>query len=148
MTDSTVNFDHKLLTVHDTQHHIALAENIRDVKLVRVRTAVNDAIEIEVEMIKLGQQRAVRDDFVNFGIALRYPSVKLAKMAIKMVSDTACARIQHDEAQTSVPCHPRNTATESFCRSVHSTNHTFGTPIVVSINYNTVQYNLFSKGFL
>jgi hypothetical protein len=63
--------------MHDSQHHISLAQNIGDIHMIRMSTSMNNSIHIEIEMVKLGQQRCIRNDLVDLRIAFRDPSVKL-----------------------------------------------------------------------
>lgn len=41
-----------------------------------MRARVEDAVHVEVEVVKLRQQRGVRDDLVDLRVPLRYPTVE------------------------------------------------------------------------
>jgi hypothetical protein len=66
-----------LLTMHDSEHHISLTQDVRDVHMTRMGATVNDSIHIEIQMVKLRQQGRVRDNLIDLGIAFTDPSVKL-----------------------------------------------------------------------
>ena len=65
--------------MHNTEHHVSFAQNIRDVHVIGMGTSMDNAIHIQVEMVKFRQKRRIRHDLVNLGIAFREPSVKLEK---------------------------------------------------------------------
>jgi hypothetical protein len=67
--------------MHNTQHHITLANDIGNIHVAWVRTAVNDSIHIQVQMVKLRQQSGIRNDLIDLGIALTDPAVKLRTQA-------------------------------------------------------------------
>jgi len=68
-----------VLTMHNTEHHVSFAQNIWDVHVIGMGTSMDNAIHIQVEMVKFRQKRRIRHDLVNLGIAFREPSVKLEK---------------------------------------------------------------------
>ena len=43
------------LTMHDPQNHIPFTEDIRNIKMAGVGTAMDDSIHVQVQMIKLGE---------------------------------------------------------------------------------------------
>lgn len=65
------------LTMHNAKHHISFAHYICNVHVTRVSTAVNDTIHIEIQMVKFWQQRRVRNDLIDFCVALTDPAIKL-----------------------------------------------------------------------
>ena len=65
------------LTMHNTQHHVTFTEDIGDIQVAGMRTTMNNAVHVEIEMIKLGQESIVRDNLVDFRVAFRNPSVEL-----------------------------------------------------------------------
>lgn len=50
---------------------------------------MNNAVHIQVKMIELRQERRVRHNLVNLGIALREPSVELFMQGIMDLSTVA-----------------------------------------------------------
>ena len=68
----------KIRTVHDSQHHVPFREDsFRQVHVGRMGASVDNPIHIEIQVIKLGQQGIVGDNFIDFGIAFTNPTVKL-----------------------------------------------------------------------
>lgn len=73
------NTNDPIQVMHNSQHHILLAQNLGHVQVRRMRASVNDAIEVEIEVIYFRKQRLIRDDLIDLGVSLRDPSVKLKK---------------------------------------------------------------------
>lgn len=74
----------KKLTMHNSEHHISLAEDIRHIKMVGMRTTMNNAIHVKVQMIELREERRVRNDMVDLWIAFADPSVELQGVKSKV----------------------------------------------------------------
>jgi uncharacterized protein YeaO (DUF488 family) len=63
--------------MHDAQHHISFAKYIGNIHVVRVSTPMDDAIHVEIQMVKLWQQRGIRNNLIDFWIALANPAIEL-----------------------------------------------------------------------
>lgn len=70
---------HVLLTMHDTQHHISFAKNIRDIQVTWVGASVDDAVHIKIQMIKFGQECRIGYNLINLRVTFTDPSVELEK---------------------------------------------------------------------
>ena len=75
--------DDAVEVVHDPQHHVLFAQDFRDVEVARVRATVNDPVQVQVQVVHLGQQRLIGDDLVDLGITLRDPSIKLSAQEVR-----------------------------------------------------------------
>lgn len=75
--DNRINHHMQQLTMHNPKDHITFRKNIRNIKMIRMRTSVNDTVHIQVQMVKLGKQGLIGDDLVDFWITLTEPSVEL-----------------------------------------------------------------------
>jgi hypothetical protein len=64
-------------TVHDSEHHIALGQTIRNIHVRRMRAAVNDAVHIEIEMVEFRKQGIVGNNLIDLGIPLGDPAIEL-----------------------------------------------------------------------
>jgi len=78
-------------TMHNSQHHVSFRNAVGNVAVTGVRAAVNDAVHVQVEMIEFGQQRIVRNNLIDLGVALRDPSVELSAVRSKTKEGAACA---------------------------------------------------------
>jgi hypothetical protein len=65
--------------MHNSKNHIPLGKDIGYIEMTGVCAAVDNAIHIQIQMIKLGQERLIRNDLVYFWISLTKPAVKLKK---------------------------------------------------------------------
>ena len=63
--------------MHDPKHHFALRQAVRNVAVVRMSATMDNAVHVEVQMIKLWEKSIIADNLIDFGIALRDPAVKL-----------------------------------------------------------------------
>ena len=65
--------------MHDTQHHISFAKNIRDIQVTWVGASVDDTVHIKIQMIKFGQECRVGYNLINLRVTFTDPSVELKK---------------------------------------------------------------------
>ena len=63
--------------MQNPQQHVLFGQDFGHILIGRVRAAMNDAIHIQIQMVKLRQQGIVGNNLVDFGITLGNPSVKL-----------------------------------------------------------------------
>ena len=63
--------------MQNSQQHIFFGQCFGKILIRRVRTSVDNAVHIQIQMIKLRQQGTVGDYLIDFWITLRNPSVEL-----------------------------------------------------------------------
>jgi hypothetical protein len=65
--------------MHNAQHHISFSQDIRDIHMTGMRASMDDSIHIQVQVVKLWQQSRIRNNLIDFRVALTDPSIKLKK---------------------------------------------------------------------
>ena len=63
--------------MHDPKDHIPFGKNIGHIEVVGVGASMDDTIHIEVQMIKLGEERFICNNLVDLGVSLAEPAIKL-----------------------------------------------------------------------
>ena len=61
--------------------------------LIPVRRVVDDAVRVEVQRVKLGQQRLVVDGLIHERVALREPAVEFWHAHRRRGWETECAQV-------------------------------------------------------
>jgi hypothetical protein len=64
--------------MHNAEHHVTFTQEGTNVHITGMRASVNNAVHIEIQVVKLGQERRVGNDLIDLGVSFRYPSVKLS----------------------------------------------------------------------
>jgi hypothetical protein len=63
--------------MHNAEHHVSFTQNGANVHITGMRASVNNAVHIEIQVVKLGQERRVGYDLIDLWVSFRDPSVKL-----------------------------------------------------------------------
>ena len=63
--------------MQNSQQHVFFRNHFGDILISWMRTAMDDTVHVQVQMIKFGQQGIVGHNLVNLRITLGNPSVKL-----------------------------------------------------------------------
>jgi hypothetical protein len=71
--------DDSVQVVHNPEHHVLLGQDVANIEGRRMRAPVDDPVEVQVQVVHLGEERLVRDDLVDLRVALGDPSVELAQ---------------------------------------------------------------------
>ena len=64
--------------MHDSHHHVSFTQGTPHFQIGGMRTTMNNAIHIQIQVIKFRQQGRIGDHLIDFGITFRNPSIKLA----------------------------------------------------------------------
>ena len=79
--DTDFGFDNlrndAIQVMHNSQHHVSFRKCIGNIHVIGMCASVNNAIHVEIEVIKFRQQGGIGHDLINLGIAFTDPSVKL-----------------------------------------------------------------------
>jgi hypothetical protein len=63
--------------MHNAEHHVAFTQDGTNVHITGMRAPVNNTVHIEIQVVKLGQERRVGNDLIDLRVSFRDPSVKL-----------------------------------------------------------------------
>lgn len=66
------------LTMHNSEHHVSFADDIGNVQVAGMCTAVNDTVHIQVEVIEFRQKCRIRYDLIDLCVSFTNPSIKLS----------------------------------------------------------------------
>lgn len=135
--------DDAVQIMHDPEHHVLLGQDVAHVHGGRMRTPVDDPVEIQVQVVHLGEERLVRDDLVDLGVSLGDPSVKLAQGGRMKYNGREGKREIQQQVSRHSPLRQRGAeASRRAAETVPSRLRTLGTPMMPSLlNRNKCRNN-------
>ena len=66
--------------MHDSHHHVSFGQGLLGdgIEIGWMGTSMNNAIHIQIQVIKFRQESGIRNNLIDFGIPFRNPTIKLA----------------------------------------------------------------------